>query len=400
MARTRRFRLKLTRVLLAVALCLAGAERARAQASAQAPVDAAGSAAGSGAYDGASGQHGGTEDGTALIGPPEPPLYRADLLDRMLAEAERMEPLTSLLVARRGSLVVERYYRGMRRDRTVNVKSVSKTLLSPLVGIAIRDGLLEGVNQPLAELLPDYYETLQGRGALEPRKRDIQVRHLLTMRTGIESTSFRNYGAWVSSRDWAYDQLRRPLVCDPGACHEYSTGNTHLLSVILTRRSGRSLRRYMIDELFEPLGIPLGEWDRDPQGRYLGGNNMSLRPVDMLKFGQLYVDEGRHEGRQLVPEDWIEASWRSYGSSPWNGHGYGYLWWRERWGGESVYFAWGYGGQFIVVAPRLDLVVVATSSLRHRQRGHTRRMWRYFDRYVVPAFRIGWGAESMTSLAR
>ena len=333
-----------------------------------------------------------------LVGPPAPPLYLADRMERMLAEAGDMRALTSLIVARRGSVVVENYYRGLRPSQTVNVKSASKTLLSPMVGIAIRDGLLEGVDQPLSALLPDYYEALAARGALDPRKNEIELRHVLSMRTGIETASFGNYGAWVASADWAYDQLRRSMVCDPGDCHEYSTGNTHLLSVILTRRSGKSLRRYMLDELFRPMGIPLAEWDRDPQGRYLGGNNMSLRPRDMLKFGQLYVDGGRFEGRQLVPEKWIEASWKPTGSSPWNGHGYGYLWWMRRWGGERAYFAWGFGGQFIVVVPRLDLVIVATSSLRNRTRGHTRRMWRFFDRYAVPTFRVGWGASEQRKL--
>jgi CubicO group peptidase (beta-lactamase class C family) len=273
-------------------------------------------------------------------------------MERLLAEAGDMPALTSLIAARRGSVVVQNYYGNMRPSQTVNVKSVSKTLLSPMVGIAIRDGLLEGVHQPIHELLPDYYEVLAARGALDPRKNEIEVRHLLSMRTGIETTSFGNYGAWVASADWVYDQLRRPMMCDPGECHEYSTGNTHLLSVILTRRSNKSLRRYMLDELYGPMR-------------------------DMLKFGQLYLDGGRFEGRQLVPEEWIESSWRSTGSSPWNGHGYGYLWWIRRWGGERAYFAWGYGGQFIVVVPRLDLVLVATSSLRDRERGHTRRMWRF-----------------------
>jgi CubicO group peptidase (beta-lactamase class C family) len=328
------------------------------------------------------------------VGPPAPPLFLPDRMERMLAEAEGMSALTSLIVSRRDSVLVENYYRGLRPSQTINVKSVSKTLLSPMVGIAIRDGLLAGVDQPVSELLPDYYEVLAGRGALDPRKNEIEIRHLLSMRTGIETASFGNYGAWAASPDWAYDQLRRPMVCDPGDCHEYSTGNTHLLSVILTRRSGKSLRRYMLDEVFRPMGIPLGEWDRDPQGRYLGGNNMSLRPRDMLKFGQLYANGGRFEGRQLIPEDWILASWRPTGTSRWNGHGYGYLWWLRRWGGERAYFAWGYGGQFIVVVPRLDLVIVATSSLRDRERGHTRRMWRFFDRYAVPAFKVGWGAES------
>ncbi len=322
-------------------------------------------------------------------GPPRPLLVDEARLARMLEVADGLPAITSLLISRRDSLLVERYWRGMRPGRTVNVKSVSKTLLSPMVGIAIRDGLLEGVEQPLSELLPDYYERLRGRDDWDPRKDRIRLHHLLTMRTGLETTSFYNYGAWVSSADWAWDQLRRPMRCDPGGCHAYSTGTSHLLSVILTRRSGRSLRRYMRDELLGPLGIPLGEWDRDPQGNYLGGNNMPLRPRDMLTIGQLFARRGWHQGRQLVPAEWIEEAWAPRGTSPWNRHRFGYLWWSERWGNETAYFGWGYGGQFLVVVPRLDLVIVATSSLDETERGHSRRMRRFIDAWVVPAFRTG-----------
>jgi len=324
---------------------------------------------------------------STFVGPPLPALYDPDSLDRMLSEAERIPGLASLLVLRRDSLVVERYWRGMRADRPVNVKSVSKTLLSPMVGIALRDGLLPGLDAPLASLLPDYYERLRARDDWDPRKEDITLRDLLTMRTGLESTSFGNYGAWVSSADWAWDQLRRPLECDPGDCHAYSTGTTHLLSVILERASGKSLRRYMLDELFGPMGIPLGEWDRDPQGRYLGGNNMPLRPRDLLALGRLYANRGRWDGRPLVPSDWIEEAWTPRGRSPWNGQGFGYLWWTDEWGSERAFFAWGYGGQYLVVVPRLDLVFVATSSLDGRTRGNSRRLRRFFDAFLVPAFR-------------
>ena len=130
----------------------------------------------------------------------------------------------------------------------------------------------------------------------------------------------------------------------------------------------------------------LGEWDRDPQGNYLGGNNMPLRPRDMLKIGQLFADGGRYDGRQLVPEAWIEESWTPRGMSPWNRHRFGYLWWTERWGGETAHFGWGYGGQFIVVVPRLDLVIVATSSLSQGRRGQSRQVRRFIDNWVVPAF--------------
>ncbi|MDX1393330.1 MAG: serine hydrolase [Gemmatimonadota bacterium] len=305
-------------------------------------------------------------------------------LDRALARADELTPVSSLLVRQGGEMIVERYYRGMTASRTTNMKSVSKTLLSPLIGIAIRDGLLAGPDEPLSELFPDYWQRLEGAG-VEDAKRRLTLHHVLSMTTGIESTSFGNYGAWVSSRDWVWDQLRRPMVCRPG-CFEYSTGNTHLLSAALSERSGTSLRSYAREQFFGPLGIALPEWDRDPQGRYLGGNNMALTPRDLMKVGEVFLAGGRWEGRQLVPEEWIELSWRPRATSPWNGHRYGYLWWSDHWGGHTAYFAWGYGGQYLVLVPDLGLVAVVTSSLSRTQRGHTRRLRDFFDDYLIPAF--------------
>ena len=308
-----------------------------------------------------------------------------DRLARALARAEALDPVTSLIVKHGDEVVVERYYRGMRSDRASNLKSISKTLLSPLVGIAIHDGLLEGPEQPLRELLPNYFERLIADGADGAAKGELTLHHILSMTSGIESTSFGNYGAWVSSRDWVWDQLRRPLVCRPG-CFEYSTGSTHLISAILTRQAGENLKVYAERVFFGPLGIALPEWDRDPQGRYLGGNNMALTPRQLLRVGEVFLDGGRWEGRQLVPEDWIELSWRPRSTSPWNGHRYGYLWWSDRWGGHTAHFAWGYGGQYLVIVPSLDLVAVVTSSQGRAPRGHTRRLRDFFDEYLIPAF--------------
>lgn len=309
--------------------------------------------------------------------------YDSAALERALSRAEQLRPLTSLLISHGGELIVENYYNGMRADRTVNLKSISKTLLSPLVGIALRDSLLAGVGQPLHELLPEYFDEVD-----DPRKRRILLSHVLSMRTGLETTSFGTYGTWISSRDWVRFALEQPFVCNPGRCFEYSTGNSHMVSVILTRASGMSTLAFARQNLFGPLGISLSGWDRDPQGYLLGGNNMSLTPRDLLKFGELYLNRGVDQGRQLVPEEWIEAAWGDYAISPWNGHHYGYLWWSDRWGGERAFFAWGYGGQYLVVVPRLSLVAVVTSSLNQRRGfGHTRALRSFFDHYLVPAFR-------------
>jgi CubicO group peptidase (beta-lactamase class C family) len=205
----------------------------------------------------------------------------------------------------------------------------------------------------------------------------------------LEGTSSRNYGRWVSSPDWVKFALDQPVQCRPSACMTYSTGNSHLISVILSRATGKDLRTYARDELFRPLGIPLAGWDRDPQGNYLGGNNMALRARDMLRFGELFLNGGKYEGEQLVPEEWIARSWDVYGVSRWNGHRHGYFWWSRVFGGEQTYFAWGYGGQYIFIVPGLELVVVVTSSLMNRPRGpnHNRVVQNFLAREIIPMVR-------------
>lgn len=305
----------------------------------------------------------------------------AQSFNTLLDRGEELRPLNSLIISWKGEVVAERYYRGMNAGKIINVKSVSKSLLSPLVGIAIRDGLLEGTDQKLAELLPDYADYIA-----ESHRDKITLHHVLSMTTGLEGTSVRNYGAWVTSKDWVKYALERPVECAPATCMTYSTGNSHLLSVILTKTSGKSLRAYMRDELFRPLGIPTPNWDRDPQGYYLGGNNIGLRPRDMLRFGELYLNNGRHNGEQLVPAEWIQQSWGAYGRSRYNGHDHGYHWWSRTFGGRKTYFAWGYGGQYIFIVPDLELVVVVTSSLTNRPRGvnHNRVVQNFLADEIIP----------------
>jgi CubicO group peptidase (beta-lactamase class C family) len=310
---------------------------------------------------------------------------------RAVSRAGELDPLNALLIYHRDSLVSEHYFRGMTPDRPVNVKSVSKTLLSPLVGIALRDSLLAGPHQPLVELLPEL-----ANGAAPAPAEKLTLHHLLSMTLGLRSTSFDNYGPWVTSRNWVQYALRQPPVCPPGACWEYSTGNTHLLSVILSRRAGTDLVSWGRRVLFDSLGIPLRPWDRDPQGYYLGGNNMRLTPRELVRFGRLFLDSGRVNGSQLVPWEWIEQSWTVIGRSPWNGHGFGYLWWTRRINRETVRFGWGYGGQFLFLVPRLDLAVVVTSSLTNRPSGvrHNPQVYDLLGCHVIPAFRhepdVGW----------
>ncbi len=288
-------------------------------------------------------------------------------LEKALQRIGELDGLQGVLVARHGRLVAERYFRGSAGQRPHNLKSASKSVLSALAGLAIEQELLD-LDQEIAVVLPE------GRELDDPDKRTITVRHLLTMTSGLESTSFGNYGSWVASRNWVRAALTRPLLADPGTRFSYSTGGTHLLSATLSRAAGRSTHDFARRHLFDPLGIGPSAWARDRQGIHVGGNNLSLRPRDMLKFGQLYLNRGRWDGEQLLPWQWVDQSTRPAGLAAPRGRGriyggYGYLWWlrgpRER----GAYIASGYGGQYIYVSPAEDMVVVVISTEVSKGRG-------------------------------
>lgn len=288
---------------------------------------------------------------------PRPVTLEDARLDAVYAQADDLPKLRSLLVFHRDTLRRERYFNGARAEQPANIKSASKSVISALVGIAMARGDLRDVHQPLSELLP-----AETRG-LDSSRRAITIEDLLTMRAGLQSTSFEQYGAFVSSRNWVRHVLARPVVAPRGEDGPmiYSTGSTHLLSAVLTRNTGQSTWAFARKSL-APLGIRLRAWTTDPQGVFFGGNEMRMTPREMLAFGRLYLDGGRApDGTQLLPRAWIDSSWVKRTTSGWSGNAYGYGWWIREAYGHPVYFAWGYGGQFIFVVPSASMVVVATS---------------------------------------
>ena len=307
-----------------------------------------------------------------------------ELFSGAVQEARQMPRLRSLLISYGGELVLEEYFNGMTPRRAANVKSVSKSILSALVGIAISRGHIAGVDQPISAW---YDERLGAPG--DEGKRSITIGNLLSMQAGLETTSFRNYGAWVLSDDWVGFALERPMVSAPGTRMLYSTGNTHLLSDIITRSTGQSTYEFAREVLAEPMGMTLLPWPRDPDGIYFGGNNMELTPRQMLRFGELYLNDGRIEGRQVVPTEWIDRSLEPRVRSSRNRERqYGYGWWLRDMAGIRTAYAWGYGGQFILVARDLGLVVVTTSSSQpgDTRRRHIRALYDLLeDKVVAPA---------------
>lgn len=288
--------------------------------------------------------------------------------------------LHSLLASHRGTLVLERYYNGRRATQLANVKSVSKSVISALVGIAISQKAIPDVRQPIG----DYFSDLL-RSDADAAKQRITIEDLLTMRSGLESTSSRNYGAWVTSKHWVRYVLSRPLEQPPGSTMEYSTGNTHVLSAILTRATKKSTWQFAQDVLARPLGFTLARWPQDPQGVFFGGNDMLLTPRQMVAFGELYLHRGRVGEAQVVPGQWVETSLVPRGRSYWSDQQYGYGWWIRELAGEQAFFAWGYGGQYIFVVPRLDLVVVTTSSttVGEERRSHRRSIVDIIEQQII-----------------
>jgi CubicO group peptidase (beta-lactamase class C family) len=220
----------------------------------------------------------------------------AALLDQALDRAATLPSLHALLVARAGEERVAEVFRGPELDRPANVKSVSKSVMAALAGAALARGVLDGVDQRIAPILDD----LVPRDA-DPRVGAITVDHLLTMRAGLERTSGPNYGRWVSSPNWVRHVLSRPFVDQPGGRMLYSTGSYHLLSAVLTRAAGRSTLELARAWLGEPLGMDIPPWTRDPQGFYLGGNNMLLAPRALLRFGEAYRLGAGGESRGCPP---------------------------------------------------------------------------------------------------
>lgn len=306
----------------------------------------------------------------------------SDTPDR-LDEVFNIGTVQSLIIQKNGKVMDERYRGRIHGDLPVNIKSASKSVLSLLIGIAIDHGYLEGTHQSIGEFFPEYFEKNP-----DPVKESITIKDLLTMRSGLETTSFRNYGRWVMSNDWVQFALNQPLADTPGEAMMYSTGTSHLLSVIITKASGMSTLEFGNRYLFRPMGIRIGGWDRDPQGYYMGGNNMAMSPRDLIKIGELMMNVGTYDGRQLISRNWILESVQIYTESNFNPYDYGYMWWRKQVEGYEVFFAWGNGGQYIIILPELEAVISITSTLStSNSRRYQREIFQFLGDVMIPVIK-------------
>lgn len=273
-----------------------------------------------------------------------------DSLEAVLSDLPQMH---SLQVQRGEELVYAKAVRGRGLNAPANIKSCSKSIVALLLGSVLDSGEIPDVRASLAEVAPSLIPSGAAAGVDA-----ITMEDLVSLRAGLERTSGGNYGAWVSSQNWVADALRRPMVAEPGGRMLYSTGSTHVLGAALTVATGQSLLSLARNRLGSPMGIEIPPWTRDPQGYYMGGNEMALRPTDMLKIAVMVRDRGEFSGAQVVPERWITASLQPRARSPWSGLGYGYGWFLSD---SGFVIARGYGGQIIAAHPERNLAIAITS---------------------------------------
>ncbi len=285
-----------------------------------------------------------------------PLLAQADPWAAVADQARALEQCHALMIRQAGRDVLRAVFRGPAFGRAVPVKSVSKTIVAALTGAALDRGEIPSLDASIGQVAP----RLIPAGA-DARVADITMAHLVTMQAGLERTSGANYGGWVSSSNWVSNALARPFVADPGSRMLYSTGSFHVLGAVLADVSGQSLLTLARRRLGDPLGIDIPAWTRDPQGRYLGGNEMSLTHEGMIRFGEMYRQGGVFGGTQVLSRDWVTRSLQMRTRSPFSGLSYGYGWFLGQSGGEAYALARGYGGQIICVVPGLEMTIALTS---------------------------------------
>jgi CubicO group peptidase (beta-lactamase class C family) len=255
-----------------------------------------------------------------------------------------------------GYIVDEYYKEGYDGTSLFRLNSATKSFTSALIGVAIDQGLIAGVDVTIAEYLPQIKE-------LGEYWQRITIRQLLTHSSGINADDSL-FMEWYRSDNWLEFTFNHGVVSEPGARFIYSTAGTHLLAAVLQQATGRKVSDYGREYLFEPLGMDSAAWGEDPQGITDGGNGLTLNVYDMAKLGQLFLNGGRWNEQQIISQAWVDESTSVQFARTERYSTYGYQWWIRKFGakGYDTYFAQGHGGQLIFVVPELALVSVFTSN--------------------------------------
>ncbi|HDX9538019.1 TPA: serine hydrolase [Bacillus thuringiensis] len=309
----------------------------------------------------------------------------AEKLDQIIKE--EYKNMNGMLVVQKGNIIFEKYYNDYGPNDTFHVASVTKTIISALIGICIDKGYIKSVDQRVIEFFPEY----------NCNSSEITVRHLLTMTAPYPFVDWQEpLEELCTQQDWIQYTLDRIGKGGNIGAFKYSSAGAHVLSAIITSVTGKSAREFANEQLFQPLGmrgIPnynmkafgfddlfgkdVKGWVHDPNGISTGGWGLTLTVKDMAKFGQMYLNEGIHNGKQILSKSWIKES------TEMNTNHYGYLWWLREEDGIFSYCAMGDGGNMICCIPEKELVVVMASEAMPNARDR----WELIVKYILPCIR-------------
>lgn len=280
-----------------------------------------------------------------------------DNIDLWITEKNAYSQINSMLVVRHGTLVYERYYNDYTLTETHQIYSITKSIISALIGIAIEKGYIDSIEDKVLDFFPGM--TFSN---MDTNKEEMAIKHLLTMTSGLDW-----YEDWSNDIPDLYNQLKNstdplsfildtPMDGAPGTIYNYNQASAHLLSIIIQKATGNTTLSFAQKYLFEPIGIDSSDytWEADKQGTTFGNIGIEIAPRDLAKFGQLFLNNGTWNNNQIIPLEWHSASTKDQGNY------LGYLWWIDYF--PKGYYAQGYLGQMLHVTPEKDMVIVFTSN--------------------------------------
>lgn len=284
------------------------------------------------------------------------------LIQKALTTAASKGFIQGIIVQKGEEIAFENYFNGFDPELPVNIRSVSKSFLSVITGIVYEKGILKAMDEKVYTLFPEYTNYIK-----DDRFKEITYEHLLKMKAGFLRDEF-NYTNIFSGTDWLFNIFSGQLSYIPGSSHVYATETTHLLGCAVARLTGQNLRNYANQNLFQYIGIYPAAWETDPKGNFFGGNNMFFKTRDLLNLGMLIRNRGVFNGRRIISESWVDECLKPQNPQSNLAWGkmtnisYGMLWWTGKINGYEVRTAIGHGGQFVMLVPALDLIIVTTAN--------------------------------------